>query len=690
MKAHNKQKRSKLYVRIPIIIASVIAVVMLVMTTFLAVIANRTVKKMTKQELKYIAEHNAEEVESYLNNMLTFSKALSVEVKRYRGLEAETAKYVLLDSLKGVLDDKKIFSAYYAFEPDIYFTNTPDGISYYAYRDGAEIGIDVLKDYDSYGTADYYLPAKQNLTTHVTEPYLWELSNGEKVTLVTLSTPIVDENGRFMGVANCDIDVNYLLDLDYSKGGFSKAYHYVVSNDGSCIVHSVGQDRSTLIPKEIEKNPKIRTAVEENRFLSTEIGASELKSGKALAIYHPVKINGADVNWMTAFIVDKSEAMGAVLRITIPVVVISILGLIILIVVSKVTIKKALAPVDTVMDMANKMGECELKGHDYKVLNTNDELGMLSGIFAETSKTIACYIQEISDILHQIAKGDLTNGLESEYKGDFNGIKNDINTIIDSLNLTFGKMKDIAVQVAENAANFEYTSNEMGQGSIDQAAAIEELVSRVSEITGQVAENADNVREINNKAIRVGAELNSSNEKMQQLLEAMQSITETSAKIGNIIHTIEDIAFQTNILALNAAVEAARAGNAGKGFAVVADEVRNLASKSAEAAQNTKDLIQNSMLSVNEGAKYANATAESLHAVVEDAKSITVTIAEISQKTDEQSAALNEVSSGISNISDIVQSNAAMAQENAENSEELAQQAAMLKSSIHEFKLKEQ
>lgn len=689
MKETRLQKTGKLYVKLPIVIAIVIATVMVIVTSFLTILSNTTVKKMTNRELKYIAEHNAKEVESYLNNMLTFSKALSVEVKRYQGLEVETAKHVLLDSLKGVLKNDKIFSAYYAFEPNEYFTNTPDGISYYAYRDGNDIGVDVLKDYASYSVADYYLPAKQNLSTHVTEPYVWELSNGETVTLVTLSTPIVDENGKFMGVANCDINAEYLLNLDYRKGNFNKAYYYITTGDGKSIVHSLGKDRYNKLPKEVEQNPKIVSAIAENKAVNLEIRDSDLSSGKAFAIYSPISFPEADVNWSTAFVVDKGEAMGTVLSITIPVILISALGLSVLVIISKIMIKKALAPVDNVVEMANKMGACELKDQEYKIVNTNDELGMLSGIFADTAKTVARYMQEISDSLHQISKGDLSRELHSDFKGDFDLIKRDINAIISSLNETFMRMREIALQVAESAADFKYTAQEMGQGAVEQAASIEELVSRISEVTNQVAENASNVREINTKADKVGEELQSSNEQMHQLLEAMKNITDTSAKIGNIIHTIEDIAFQTNILALNAAVEAARAGNAGKGFAVVADEVRNLASKSAEAAQNTKDLIQNSMLSVQEGAKYANATAESLQVAVDNAKCINYTITEISQKTGEQSLALDEISRGITNISNIVQSNAAMAQENAETSQNLASQADMLKSNINEFKLKQ-
>ena len=167
----------------------------------------------------------------------------------------------------------------------------------------------------------------------------------------------------------------------------------------------------------------------------------------------------------------------------------------------------------------------------------------------------------------------------------------------------------------------------------------------------------------------------------------MDAISAKSDEIGKIIKTIEDIAFQTNILALNAAVEAARAGSAGKGFAVVADEVRNLASKSADAAQNTTVLIEDTVNAVSAGTLIANATAQSLAHVVDEAKEVVDLINEIASASDEQAEYINELMNVLNEIADVVQTNAATSQESADASEELSHQADMLKSLISQFKL---
>jgi len=250
----------------------------------------------------------------------------------------------------------------------------------------------------------------------------------------------------------------------------------------------------------------------------------------------------------------------------------------------------------------------------------NDELGLLAKIFTETSEVLGGYINEISEVLENVASGNLDLSIERDFIGDFNKIKIDLCRILDSLNGTFNEMRVAAEQVAAGAGQFSDSSQSLSQGAIEQASSVEELSAKIMEITNQVKESAMYANNANDKAEAVGAELENSNKQMNELLKAMNDITVTSSQIGIIIKTIEDIAFQTNILALNAAVEAARAGEAGKGFAVVADEVRNLASKSAEAAKNTTGLIESSLRSVQEGAKFAEITATSLGMVVAGAK----------------------------------------------------------------------
>ena len=179
----------------------------------------------------------------------------------------------------------------------------------------------------------------------------------------------------------------------------------------------------------------------------------------------------------------------------------------------------------------------------------------------------------------------------------------------------------------------------------------------------------------------------SSNQQMQEMISAMHEISDQSAQIRQIIKTIEDLAFQTNILALNASVESARAGEAGKGFAVVASEVRNLANKSTEASKHTSALIEDTIKAVEKGTGIANTTAKSLNLVVDSTKKVVTTVEKIASAAEWQAGSIAQITQGIGQISSVVQANSATAEESAAASEELSGQAQMLKSLVGQFRL---
>lgn len=355
---------------------------------------------------------------------------------------------------------------------------------------------------------------------------------------------------------------------------------------------------------------------------------------------------------------------------------------------SFVIIRSIKIPISEIANAAIKMAEGDL---DVAVSYTSrDELGILAAQVGRLIRKLQMIIDDENKFLAKMAKGDLTvdSVCEAEYTGSFHPLLVSFRGIAVELNDTMRQISQSSSQVAGGAEQVSSGAQALAQGTSEQASAVQELVATINKISSKVNQNAENAQLAEATSGSVSTKMNVSNEKMQQMIQAMEDISNSSNEIGKIIKTIEDIALQTNILALNAAVEAARAGEAGKGFAVVADEVRSLANKSAEASKNISDLIENSLKVVENGKQITDDTAKSLLDAVKDVNEMTGIIGQISQASSDQAYSISQITIGMNQISDVVQTNSATAEESAAASEEMSSQSQLMKALVGRFKLK--
>jgi methyl-accepting chemotaxis protein len=292
-------------------------------------------------------------------------------------------------------------------------------------------------------------------------------------------------------------------------------------------------------------------------------------------------------------------------------------------------------------------------------------------------------------VMQKLANGDLTEHMDGEFKGELKKLQEATNHSIEALNDLITEVKKTVDEVSRGAMQVSDASSALSQGATEQAASLEEITSSMGEIASQVNTNADNAHQASLLTNEAKDYSERGNRQMENLVKAMNDISSASENISKIIRVIDEIAFQTNLLALNAAVEAARAGRHGKGFAVVAEEVRNLAARSATAAKETAELIDNTRKAVDNGILIVNRTSEALEEIRNGAIKSADIVAEIATSSNEQAQAIAQINEGLSQIDKVTQTNTASAEESASASEELSGQAGLLKEIVQRFKTKD-
>ena len=306
----------------------------------------------------------------------------------------------------------------------------------------------------------------------------------------------------------------------------------------------------------------------------------------------------------------------------------------------------------------------------------------------QTVVSLEAYVGEITGTLEEMGRGNLNQEITSEFRGDFSAIKNSLNDINMQLSTTLSDIDGVSAQVESGAIQISDSGQALAQGTTEQASSIQELTASIEEVADETKANAVRANEANERAMAVRKNAAVGNHQMGKMVAAMAEINTSSQNISQIIKVIDDIAFQTNILALNAAVEAARAGQHGKGFAVVAQEVRNLAVRSSEAAKETTSLIEGSIVKVEIGTRIADETAVSLKEILNEIEKVADLVRNIAQASSDQAREIEQINQGIDQVSMVVQTNSATAEQSAAASEELSGQAQLLKQMVSAFEIR--
>lgn len=391
-------------------------------------------------------------------------------------------------------------------------------------------------------------------------------------------------------------------------------------------------------------------------------------------------------DWTAVVACDAKEFLGnAFIAVLVMIITTTISFVVGALVISKF-VKRIIVPLNAINGKILDMEQGKLSGDAIEV-HTGDELETLADAVNSMTTYTNTIIKDIEAVSAKLAAEDLTAEPAADYIGDYAPIKSALYGIINSTSDVIRQIGASSKLVSDGSSKMSDNSTTLSQAATEQAATVEELNASIVEISSNISANADSAGKAKVLADDCMKIVNEGNVKMTDMLHAMEEINETSSQIANIIKTIEDISFQTNILSLNASIEAARAGEAGKGFAVVAGEVGQLAGKTAEAAKNTTALIKTSLTAVENGTVMANETAKMLSKIVSETDDTAKVIDKIAAASQEQADSVKQILVGMDQISTSVQMTSGSSAECAASAEELSGQAKVLLDLVQRFKI---
>ena len=634
---------------------------------------SRTVRSMESDYLTAEANRAAQQIDGYFQRFIGIAEVAARTEEVARAVAGWNADFQNSVAMTTLLSDLRSLASTDESIGAIWLVDL--GTGELLQSDGTFL---TANEFDA-TTRAWYGPVVSNRATAVTGAYT-DAVTGELV--VTVATPVY-AGGSLSVDAVLGIDVHLdTLTAELSQILIGESgYVTVYDSDNNVIYHP---DASVMMQNaaDMDYSDNIKQAILNRQIVE---GESYTRSGIP---YNGSTVYLEEVDYFVLGLLPQAEFMSyinstsstIILRFTLTVLLLAAITLFF-----SLTITKSLKKLSVA---ASRIAEGEL---DVETdVRSRDEVGLVAqDIRAITArlKNYILYIDEITEVLHEIGRGNFVFNLQHDYKGEFAKVKTALLEVRDTMSDTLRQVILAADQVASGADQVAIGAQAQAQGATEQASAVQELAATLQDVGHQISDNTKLVGEAGQEIEKVSREVQDGKEKMRAMLGAMDDITHNSQGVAKIIKEIEDIAFQTNILALNAAVEAARAGQAGKGFAVVADEVRSLAGKTAESSRSTAALIKSALDAVDNGKVLADDTAVSFDKVYETVEALAENARIITQNSAKQNEAVHQTTEGVDQISSVVQTNSATSEESAAASEQLSGQAQMLKELVSRFQL---
>ena len=615
----------KLYVKIPLQLALFLLAVVIVALSVVQTSLSKYMTEQAHQDITALAKSNAQMARDYFEAMQTQSQTLSMMFSKMESDvkgTSDNSTYVIpiiRSVLYGTLEDSRIFGAYAAFEPNKYFPYTPDGISFHAFRDGDSVKLETLYNYRDYKTADYYANTVAAKRAYITEPYDYTLANGQTVKLVSISNPILNGDGECVGVANCNIIVDTLNQLEYDMGGYDSAYQFILTGEKHYLAHTKKAEllgAAYQITDEVSSAEMISASIGKTAVVTE--GKSALSGQESLVVLMPSIITGQQKHLISAFVVDKSETHEE-LQSLLKVVSMGVIGFVfVFLILFSLLMQRALSPVGKIVkfseDVQNGILDTEVK------LRSRDELmdlytavdGIRNTIRTLVSDSIMLTeaavqgnleeradatqhkgeykrlvegingtldaivepIVEIIDKLQQLQHGNLSARIEKDYQGEFALIRNSFNETMDALNRYIGDVATILKAVSEGDLSQELTSDFVGD-FVTLKDSINNIITSLNATLLSINIAADQVSS-GTRQVSAGSQ------------SISQGATEQASAIEELTATITEIAAQTK--------ENAKGANHANELSIAAKE---------EAARGTEHMqnMQRAMQEINEASE---------------------------------------------------------------------------------------